>query len=364
MEGVGVRRARGRYRDRAGESRDRRSEGSCRVVTRGDAARHEGGNDLRVGGDLGGDGESFLRSQLEVVVDVAVERGDDVRAARGAVGLLGVERVGVGLADDPDARPPGVAEDRRGRAGCRHGPTEEAVGGDRGPEVGGVVAQLTDLGRRLVDEPEAAVDDPHAAVGEERVRARLDLRRDRSIAGIDAVVVDQHVHAGRVASADLESIDRRERDLDREVGRDRVLAARVPCEAGDGTRVAHPVVPHRPHRVLHLDEGRVRAFERGAGEAALVEGSLDAADPVPQPLGPRLDLLGHAAVADQGPGAGDPTQQPVECPEGIGRGEERLLVGLLCERRLGAVQEVEQLTGIRHRPAAGRAENGDDATHG
>ena len=52
--------------------------------------------------------------QVGVVVDVTVERGDDVRA--GVVtalplDLLAVERMGVRLGDDSDARPPRMSED-------------------------------------------------------------------------------------------------------------------------------------------------------------------------------------------------------------------------------------------------------------
>ena len=90
------------------------------------------------------------------VVDVAVEHGGDVGPV-GALELGAVERVGVGLGDDPDARPAGVAEHhgRCGVAGQRQ--PQQVVADDRRAQARGVVAELADLGRRLVDEAEVAL---------------------------------------------------------------------------------------------------------------------------------------------------------------------------------------------------------------
>ena len=137
----------------------------------GEAPAHEGRDDLGVGGDLGGDAQAVQRLEVGVVVDVAVEGADDVgRVGRPARDLLGVQRVGVGLADDADARPPGVA--RRtvtlgvGRA---QGEAQQLVVGDGGAEGPGVVAQLADLGRRLVDEAEVAAGRADGAAAEQGV---------------------------------------------------------------------------------------------------------------------------------------------------------------------------------------------------
>ena len=65
--------------------------------------------------------------------------------------------MGVGLRDDADARPPRVPED--GDLGGVGGDREmqQLVRRDRVAQRARVVAQLADLGRRLVDEGEHAV---------------------------------------------------------------------------------------------------------------------------------------------------------------------------------------------------------------
>src|SRR5437764_187808 len=87
-------------------------------------------------------------AQLRVVVDVAVQGRDHVGPV--AVVLLLVDRVGVGLGDDPDARPSGVREHRRLCVVVTKGQTQELVGHDGLTYGTRVVAQLSDLGRRIV----------------------------------------------------------------------------------------------------------------------------------------------------------------------------------------------------------------------
>jgi hypothetical protein len=110
--------------------------------------------------------------EVGVVVDVAVEGTDDVRgagrAAR-AVELLGVERVGVGLADDPDARPPGVTHDGELCLRRTQGEAQQLVVRDGSADGPGVVAQLADLRRRLVDEAQLATGGSHRTAPEQGV---------------------------------------------------------------------------------------------------------------------------------------------------------------------------------------------------
>ena len=90
---------------------------------------------LGVGGDLPMDPQSVLDSQVGVVVDVTVERGDDVRAgilAALSLDLFAVERMGVGFGDDADARPPRVSEDGdlgigRGEGAAKHGVARDTL---------------------------------------------------------------------------------------------------------------------------------------------------------------------------------------------------------------------------------------------
>ncbi len=166
---------------RALEGRHRVAEGVGQVGPLCQSVGDEGGDHLGVGGDLGGQPETVGRLQVGEVVHVAVQGGRHVRAGR-AVHLEAVDRVGVGLGDDPDARPPGVAQhDSRGTV-TRQRQAEEVVGLQISPHGSGVVAQLADLGGRLVDEAEVALHHAHGVGAEELVvgpvRQQAGHRRD------------------------------------------------------------------------------------------------------------------------------------------------------------------------------------------
>jgi hypothetical protein len=79
----------------------------------------------------------MVHLDVGVVVDVAVQHGHRVRAlALGArhLGLLAVDRVAVGLADDADAGPAGVAEHRHARLGLGEREPQQVVGVHRGAQ--------------------------------------------------------------------------------------------------------------------------------------------------------------------------------------------------------------------------------------
>ncbi len=110
---IRVRAGDGSDRDRTLKRRDRRTERFGRLDAGRDATRDQRRNDLSVGRDFGRQAQRFEGFEVGVVVDVAVERRRDVRAAR--VDLLVVERMGVGFGDDADAGPAGVRQHRRSR---------------------------------------------------------------------------------------------------------------------------------------------------------------------------------------------------------------------------------------------------------
>ena len=228
------------------------------------------GNDLGVGRDRAGDPQLVLGAEITVVVDVAVEGRHHVRRVgallgAGSLGLVGVERVGVRLTDDADARPPRVSDQRSPRPWRRHGSPEECVGGERRAECCGVVAELADLGRLLVDERQdrpavSVVRGDDRPVLEQRVVAALGDERSERV-GVEIVIPDVEVDARRVAAADLEAIDRGERLLRDEVcphRRDRGLGT---GERLDLTRGAEAVVANRPEDVGELEQLGVRVFE-------------------------------------------------------------------------------------------------------
>lgn len=162
---------------------DRRPE----CVGRGEAVRtvavDECGDDLCVGGDGVREAQVVAGTKVDVVVDVAVQHRDGHERVR-AADLLAVHRMGIRFADDPDTRPPRVAEDCDPRTGHGDSSAKDVVGGDGSTHVAGVVAELPDLRGCLVDEHEVPGCGPHAVVREQRVAGAgghlfRPLRRDR-----------------------------------------------------------------------------------------------------------------------------------------------------------------------------------------
>ena len=206
-------------------------------------------------------------TEVGVVVHVAVEGGGHVRALH-PVGLLGAHRVGVRLGDDADAGPPGVTQHERLGVGPAEGQAQQGVVGDGGPEGGGVVPQLADLGGGLVDEGEVAVGDPDGA-GDEAVvvvpalEQGLDGRRRQ----IQPMAVDQDVDAGAVPTSHLQAVEGGQHLLQREVGRRsrpgpaRRRPARRPAPPWAGDRGGRPR-PHRAGRRARRSPARGRRWSR------------------------------------------------------------------------------------------------------
>ena len=307
QHGVGLGAGRGADGDRSLEAGHRVAERGGEVGALGHPPGHQGRDDLGVGGDLGGDPQAVEGLEVGEVVDVAVERGDDVGGVVAAFGQLGaVDRVGVGLADDADRGPAGVAEhDRHGVAGERQ--PQQVVGPEGGAQRGGVVAQLADLGRRLVDERQAAVDRPDGARPEQRVGGPpVHQLPDGGAVEVEPVVADEDVEAGAVAAPDLEPVDGGQRLLDGHValgGRPGRLAA---GQVGDRPGGADAVLLDRPDGVLEPGDGGVHGLDAGQRGAvavvARVEPGLDRRDGAAERRGrhPRP----RPAAAGRGPGRG------------------------------------------------------------
>ena len=194
--------------------------------------RHEGRDDLGIGGDGAGDAQPVLGHEVGVVVDVAVERSHHVRALGvGARLLFLVEWVGVGLGDDADAGPAGVAEQRDPGRGRTQGCPQQVVAVDGGANDAAVVTQFTDLGGGLVDEAQAPVHDPDGPGREERIPgASGDERRYSRVGEVQAVVPHEEVHPGRVATTNLEPVQHRQRLLDEQVALESGRAGITPCQ--------------------------------------------------------------------------------------------------------------------------------------
>ena len=154
----------------------------------------------------------------------------------------------LGSRDDADAGPAGVAE--HGDLGPRaaQGEAQEGVVGDAGAQRPGVVAELADLGRRLVHEGQAAARrSGRAPIWNSGSPARSATEAgDRRVVHVEAVVPDEDVQPGRVAAAHLHAVDRRQRLLDREVAGQRAGPASRPARS-----TTAPAVRRRSRRIAH-----------------------------------------------------------------------------------------------------------------
>jgi hypothetical protein len=359
---VGRLRAHRPDRDRSLERGDRAAERLDDVAPARRVPADESRDHLRVGGDVLVDAELVLDPEVGVVVDVAVERGHHVRARPGGrrrFELVTVDRVGVGFGDDADAGPAGVAEHRRARVGVADREAQQRVGRDRRAQRPGVVTELTDLGRRLVDERQHPVGHAHRAGLVGRVLGAVgDRLLDRRICEIEPVPVHEHVDAGGVAAAHLEPVERRQRLLDGEVGRRCAEPRAAARECGDLARGAQAVVSDRPERVAERDRCRVAAFELVGRQLGTLQRSVDrVGDGVElvETAGDRGDQLELIAERDH---AGEALEQRVGA---LDRSGHRSDVAGGGER---PVEQSDDLAGGRRRPGWTSPDHADDAAHG
>ncbi len=226
---------------------DRATEGLAEIDDAvGDVSGHHGRDDLGVGGDRSGNAQTMANLDVGMVVDIAVQHGHHVRSPTGLLELFAVQRVAIGLTDDADAGPSRVPEDREPGVGLRQRQTQQPIGADRGAQRLGVVAEFADLGGRLVHEPEALACDPNRAVLEEGVALALaEHPLHGRIRHRQAVVPDEQVEPGRIATPHLETIECRQRLLHSEVAGDRRRAAVAPGQRLD---LAAPCAVDRDER--------------------------------------------------------------------------------------------------------------------
>ena len=234
-----------------------------------------GGDHLGVGGDLGRDAQASGRLQVGEVVDVAVERADDVRTRLASL-LARVEGMGVRLRDDAHARPSRVPEDGDlGRVGG-DGEMQQLVGRDRLAECARVVAELADLCRRLVDEGEHPVGRTDGAGPEQGIcGSPFEQRTDPRRVQVELVAAHEQMKAGRVATPYFEPVERAQRDLHGGERFDRRPSARSVEKLTDGLCGAQTVLRDGPACISHSRQDRVDAFEL-VGDRTGVELCVDA----------------------------------------------------------------------------------------
>jgi hypothetical protein len=320
---------------------------------------------LCIGRDRRGDAQVVLGAQVGMVVDVAVQRSDDVRrtCTTGLFEFERVQRVRVRLADDADARPAGVTEDRDlGRRRLQRS-TEQRVGNERPAQCRGVVAQLADLCSCLVDERQTPTRAHDGAGLEERIGPAFgDQRVERC--GIDVVAPDEDMEARRVASSHFEAVDRRERLLDGEVATQRRNRRVTPGEHLDLTCGAQPVVSDRPQGVLEVDQSGVGPLEVFCVEpvGVRVEPAFDLRRRGVQLIEAGGDRSDHVDVAHQRQHTGQTPECLVDRPGMRCRRDD--IDGGRGDRRNRQVQPGGEFASGGRRSRRWSTDDADDAAHG
>ena len=255
------------------ERRDRAPERLRRPKPLTETPARERRDDLGIGGDGRCDRHALLGDQIGEVVDIAVERADDIGA--GSVEQLAVERVSIRLGDDADRRPTGVAEHQGAGGFVGERSVQQRVVGERLADHRRVVAELADLGSGLVHDAQDPVDDANRAGAEVGVaRTSGDLGGDHRIVEVERMVVNEDVQAGAIAAADLEPIDRRQGLVDRQASLERAGLHRTAVEAADDLGGPKSVAGDRPHPIANGDQSLVAGFELARRKRAVLLESL------------------------------------------------------------------------------------------
>ena len=327
-------------------------EGGERFFASGQVGGTQPGHDLGVGGDLVDDREALGGGQVGVIVDVAVLDGGDDRCPT-VVGPRRLERVSVGFGDDAHAGPAGVAEHRPLDVGRGEGSGQVVVVPQGRTQGRGVVAQFPDLGGHLGY-------DGQPSVGQSTRRPRP-VQRVVAVHGVDAMAPQRDLQAGRVATPNLQSVDRREGLLDRQQHRQPGRTRRV----GDRRQIPHaaaraePVPGDGPGGVADPRQVGIAGF--GVARTG-VQRRLDGSE--------ASDELGHAVVdgggqvgmLEQGTQARDPAQEPVGRFEQLGHIVQHGRVGGRHQAD-GLGDRVHDLRGGRRHPRGRATQDRDDAAH-
>ena len=223
---------------------------------------------------------------------------------------------------------------------------QQLVAGDGGAQRGGVVAQLADLGGRLVDEAQLRRRRADGAAAEQRVGGRAASSKGLDAGGrqVEAVAAHEQVQPGGVAAAHLEAVEGRQRHLDRRARLDGRGAGAGAGELADEPGGAEAVALDGPGRVLDPQQRGVGGLEGGAldGRRRRARASMAAtARQTPSTAASRpADEVGRA---EQGAHAGHAAQERV----GLPRGRRRRRRGARGRRRRLASREAASSTRSR-----------------
>ena len=283
------------------------------------------------------------------------------------MGLFAGEGMGVWFRDDPDAGPAGVTQDLGLGGVGRERVVEQLVMSDRGAKPAGVVAEVADLRRGLVDEHHRVTERPHRAGAEQWIgSAGVDPVTDGGIGEVEPMAADEEVQTGGVASADLEAIDGRQGKLDRGEGLQRRSGGPGAGEVVDGPGRSDAVVTDRPGRVPYRDQCRVQRLELMARRGLLpgVEFLLDRGQEQGDRLAPSIELAGAGRVAHERKDPGRAPQVDVDAPQlGCDVVEGLESSGPVGQLRPRLVERRDQLSQVRRLARRRTANHADDSAH-
>ena len=283
-----------KVRDGAAERLDQVAAGVERL------AGHEGRDHLGVGRDRrSGCAELGPGLQVGVVVDVAVERGDHVRRRRSAPSSSLLTGWALGSEMMPTLAHRVWPSTDEPRARRRQRQVQQAVAADRGTQRGGVVAELADLGRRLVDERQHAVGAPGPTPDG---NSGSSLRRASRLASSGSSRSSPWSHTKRCSPAES-----RPRTSRRSMADSASWTARKPASAAvarvppgqrrHGGRGAQAVAAHGPQR-------RPAADERGVGRSTSSRVGVGASSTRASSRGHERRRAGRAGPRWRRPGDG------------------------------------------------------------
>ena len=326
----------------------------------GDGIGDQTRNDLDVGGDGRIEREAGAAGEIGVVVDVTVQRSDEVRSVP-TIERLAVDRAGIGLADDADAGPAGVAEHHHLSGVIRQQRAEQPIGGNRLSECLGVVAELTDLGGLLVDEAEHVADPADARTAEGRiVRPIADCTSEGRFVELHSVIADHEMKTDRVTSPHLEPVEGGKCVVDRGHRRNHGRRRRGPSEPFDAGADLEPVTTDRPQGVLEPHPRRIESLVEhlAGGHEPPIELTQRLVEWVESGTG-----LGSQPWVLQEAGHTRHTQQEaVGFAQGLGRAVEGVRITRI-ERRNRLAHDVQHLGGGWDRADRRPPDDRDDSAH-
>ena len=154
---------------------------------------------------------------------------------------------------------------------------------------------------------------------------------------VEAMIVHEHVDAGRVAPTHLEPVERRERLLDREIGGERAFAGLAAGELGDSPRRAEAVVADGPERISQCNRLGTATLQLVGREVVDLETAVDVSNERVELVEAGRDRGHELRPIDERHQPGEPLEQRIDLGEGSRDG------WYVVDRGDGTVEHVDDL---------------------